>query len=172
MRLNAFAGNAAAPTPGVPVLSYTSTNVFTVTNPVPGATYTITLVSGTGTGAYNSGTHEITLTGTTGRFTVTVGWSPSGQQSPIAYMDHQPRVNNVYNPCSYCATPETYDNCGPPLHPDGSYYCSCGTYHPEVGVCEGWVCHSYYIDCSFYSLNYGPASSGYTLAAGEWWKTT
>lgn len=174
MRLNAFAGRAGSPTPTVPILSYVSLNLFQVTNPVPGATYTMTLLSGSGTATYSSITNQITLTGTTARFSVTVGWSALAAQSPPAYMDHQPRVNNVYNPCSYCATPETFDNCGPPLKPDGSYYCSCGTLGGcgNPNDCCGWVCHSYYVDCSYYSLNYGPQASGYTLGADEWWKTT
>lgn len=78
------------------------------------------------------------------------------------------RAPYTYTPYSYwVCTNQSFDNCGPPLHPDGSYYCYCGTLGGcGGGDCCGWVCHSGYW-ATGYSLN---AKPGWTNSGTDWYR--
>lgn len=73
-----------------------------------------------------------------------------------------------YTPDRYVCTNETFDNCGSPQHPDGSYYCSCGTLGGcgNPNDCCGWVCHAGYTVPAYYTIDGGPAGAGYQSSSG------
>jgi hypothetical protein len=143
--------------PAKPTITYTGVGQFTISGYDPSLTYTHV-------GATNS-SGVLSITATDAEVTVTAR-SPKGvTQSASVVIGRKPLVNDVYHHDWIC-TNETFDNCGPP---GGS--CGCGTLGGcgNPNDCCGWVCHSgYYND--YYTLNYGPAGSGYTNNANEWQK--
>jgi hypothetical protein len=105
-------------------------------------------------------------------YTYVYAKTAKGFLSTGTYIERKAYVNDVYHPgTSYCDGYESYDNCGPPLHADGSYGCYCGTYHPDVGACEGWQCHgTTRTTAPSYTANQTPLSQGYTDSGTEWYK--
>lgn len=164
--------------PAAPVMGYVSTGVFSVTNPVAGAVYTPTLISGSGTAAWSAGTSRFTISSTTARFSVTAGWASNAPQSAVDYMELFP----------YAWTPDTrtYGTCGgnttggecthsfPVTPPCGGGNCSTGCENPS------WCCDArnpsvYHPPYTCQTGGSAPAfidysSSGYTDSGSEWYK--
>jgi hypothetical protein len=154
-----FGGAPAAPVTGI--VSY---GVFAITNPVAGAVYTATNVSGGGTATWDATNKRFTLSSTTSRWAVTAGWASGAPQSAADYMERRPLT---YTPDTRYSVHENTGECGP--GPD----CSC---HP------GWGAHwdtdpvlgSVNPHCSR-DVQYGSAPAlinqpGYTNVNGEWIK--
>jgi hypothetical protein len=108
-------------------------------------------------------------------YTYVYAKTAKGFLSTGTYIERKAYVKDVYHPgTSYCDGTETFDNCGPPLHADGSYYCYCGTSGScaEGGdSCCGWVCHgTTRTTAPSYTANQTPLSQGYTDSGTEWYK--
>jgi hypothetical protein len=156
--------------PAKPTITYNSNGKFNITNYNPMYIYRFSLTSGTASTAVSGSNLVVTMTSTDTICTITPSFGPSGTSTTF---ERKAYVNNVYHPPVYICTNETFDNCGPPLHPDGSYYCSCGTLGGcGGGDCCGWVCHAGYYTNASYTADQTPASQGYTDSGTEWYKIT
>lgn len=171
------------PGPGVvdpPVITHDpGVGSWTITNYDPTFVYSVQASAGTATVTGN----KVTGGDPTSTLTVTVRRSPGSPPSSLV-VSKSP-YGYDYTPSRYICTNETFDNCGPPEQPDGSYYCRCGT----IGGCGdnnccGWVCHEGYNTSPYYTINRTSPGAGYQPSSsldgqfssppnpppGEWFK--
>jgi len=158
--------------PAAPIMGWVSYGIFNVTNPVAGAVYTPTLISGGAGASWDEGNKRFTLSSTVARFSVTAGWGATSTgipQSAPDYMDRQARtVDSVWIDFSQCSNP--CGNCRTDVNPH-TWSCGCGSGCNDSGggqwgdcICRGpgyWT----YPDHSY-------AGAGYTDGGSEWWKVS
>lgn len=143
--------------PAAPVMGYTSTGVFTVTNPVAGAVYTATNVSGGGTATWNGTANTFTLSSATSRWTVSASWASGAPQSAVDYMERKAYTTHTeqrwaHIGWNYWWPPPTSASCG--TWANGDPWCREAVY--------GW--ENYQVQDAL--------PSGYSDSGSEWWRVS
>ena len=159
-----FAGfNMGLSAPAAPIMDHhTATGQFIITNYSSSLVYTTALVSGGGTATLNTGTGVYTLSSTTARFSITVGYSGSSPQSAADFMERRPyTATQGYPDVSYIHPPPAHGVNIPNVI--GARWLYCNQFDPpleqECGHQEGTMVKA-------------GTPAGYTDSYGEWWKVS
>ena len=168
-------------TPPAPTFSKPATGQFQISNYSPLNTYTLTLVSGSGTASLNTSTGVVTLSGADSRYSVRAK-GPKQMLSALGYVERKSYtyspVNQPYACGSYscnCSTSWGACGCGSCAgypSPNGQSWGQCGCpgdmcwYNPQTS-CQ--TCTTY---CDNWVNVKNATPSGYTDSQGEWWKIT
>lgn len=165
--------------PSAPVMSYVSTGVFEVSNTVAGATYSASLVSGSGSASQSTvnGKIRFSLSTNPARFSVTAAWSAGGSPSSADYMERKPFSYTPYTCGTCCGSPYgCWKSCGCECGGGGcGCYGNSGQSWGQCG-CPGTMCWYNWGTCQDCSSCCSGGNlidetgNGYTNGGSEWYK--